>query len=782
MPDDKNRQEVPASQADDCACCSPQAAENGPPATEDAPALSDGPSGGVGTSTVTRHTEVVVGEGTSVLDVLVQGMCCADEARQVEAALGKLGGVRQAQAFVSAERATVTFDPSAVTPDQIREAVREAGFGVPESDENAPAGPDFGRVLGLGMLGVVAAVVVVATVGERLGLLDRALEWLPWWIPALAILLGGWPVFLGVVRSARQGKVTGHTLMTVGTVAAMAIGQWTTAALLVFFMRFADWVEELATSRSRQAVRQLVAIQPATARVLRDGREVAVPVAEVGAGEVVAVRPGERIPVDGEVVEGQAPVDQASITGESVPVDKAPGDPVFAATVAQAGYLKIRATKVGSDTTFARIIRLVEEAEAQKAPVQRFAERFAAYYLPAVLLIALGAYLVTGEVLNAVAALVVACACAIVMATPISVLASVGNGARRGILVKGGLTLEQLAKVDTVVMDKTGTLTLGKPQVTDVVALNSLSEAELLQAAAAVELRSEHPLGRAIIREAAGRGIEPLEPEAFTTLPGRGLVATVSGREWAVGNRQLLAERGIALGAEDEAVAAGLERAGKTAFFVADGSGTIEGVVGMADVVRPEARAALSELQRMGVRRLLLLTGDNERVAAAVAGELGLEYRAELLPDDKIEAVRQLQFEGAVVMMIGDGVNDAPALAQADVGVAMGAAGTDVAIEAADVALMRDDWSMVPEVIRLGRRASRTIRQNLGFTAVYNVVGITLAVVGILPPVWAAAAQSLPDIGVMLNSSRLLRAGGKAGLGSEPSERSADACQDDCCR
>lgn len=695
------------------------------------------------------------------LDVPVQGMCCADEAAQVEAALRAVPGVREVHALVSAERASVIFDPHAVTPERIHEAIGAAGFAVrrPSATETARERPrDLGQLLGWGVLAFVAVVVLVATVGERLGLLDRALEGLPWWVPALAILLGGWPVFGGVLRSARRGRVTGHTLMTVGTIAAASVGEWTTAALLVFFMRFADWVEDLATERSRLALKQLIALQPATARVLRGGRELEVPVGEVAVGEVVVVRPGERIPVDGEVQEGEAPVDQAPITGESVPVDKAPGDGVFAATVAQAGFLKVRATKIGADTTFARIVRLVEEAEAHKAPVQRFAERFTAYYLPAVLLMALGTYLLTGQALNAVAVLVVACACAIVMATPVTVLASVGYGARRGLLVKGGAALEQLAKVDTVVMDKTGTVTFGRPRLTDVVPLNGLAEADLLRVVATVESRSEHPLARAIVRAAAERGVAAGEPDAFTPLPGRGLVGVVGGREWAVGNRRLLAERGTPLAPEAETRARALEASGKTAFFVADG-GEVAGLVGVADTIRPDVADALAELKRLGVRRLLLLTGDNERVAAAIAGQLGVEYRAELLPEDKIAAVKALQAEGSVVLMVGDGVNDAPALTQADVGMAMGAAGTDVALEAADVALMRDDWAMVPEAIRLGRRAARTIRQNLGFTAVYNAVGIALAAVGILPPVWAAAAQSLPDMAVMLNSARLFRAG-----------------------
>jgi Cd2+/Zn2+-exporting ATPase/Cu+-exporting ATPase len=544
--------------------------------------------------------------------------------------------------------------------------------------------------------------------------------------------------------------------MTIGVLAAAAVGEWTTAALIVFFMRFADYLEDMTTERGREAIKQLVALQPASARVIRNGEEIELPVGQVALDDIVLIRPGERIPIDGEILEGQAPVNQAPITGESVPVEKGIGDSVFAATVAEAGFLKVRATKVGRDTAFGRIVRLVEEAESQKAPVQRFADRFSTYYLPGILGIAALTYLITGEVLNAVAVLVVACACAITIATPVVVLASVGNAARKGLLIKGGIALEQLAKIDTVVMDKTGTLTLGQPQLTNIVALNGIGDRELLRTAAAVESRSEHPLARAIVRSAKDQGLVPLEPEAFRPLPGRGLVGVVAGQEWAVGNRRLLTERGLTLDTTAEQQAQELEKAGKTAFFIAN-STDVAGIIGVADVVRPEARAALAELKGLGVKRLLLLTGDNERVAGAIAAELGLEYRAELLPEDKIAAVKQLQSEGAKVLMVGDGINDAPALAQADVGLAMGVAGTDVAIEAADVALMRDDWTMVPEALRIGRRSVGTIRQNLGFTAIYNVVGIGLAFLGILPPVWAAAAQSLPDVAIMLNSSRLMR-------------------------
>lgn len=539
--------------------------------------------------------------GYTTIDLLIAGMDCEDEVMHIEEAVGKLAGVQEVHALLAAERTTVVFDPNLVSVDQIKAAIGEAGCSVREDmagETSEASRRDVGQIIGWGALGMVAAVVLVAALGERLGLFNEALSRLPWWVPALAILAGGWRVLLGVLQAARRGEVTSHTLMTAGVLASVIIGQWTTAALIMFFMRFADWLEELTTQRSRNALKQLVALQPATARVLRDGREVEVPVANVAVGEVVMVRPGERIPVDGQVVDGQAPVDQAPITGESVPVDKGLGDAVFAATVAQAGFLKVQTTKAAGDTTFARIVRLVEEAEAQKAPVQRLADRFSTYYLPAVLVIGLATYLITGQVVNAVAVLVVACACAIVMATPVVVLASIGNAARQGILIKGGIALEQLARIDTVVMDKTGTVTLGQLRVTDVVPLNGWVADDLLRAMAAVESRSEHPIAKAIVHAARQRGITHPEPEAFTPLPGRGLVGTVGGRAWAVGNRRLLAERGLALTPEHEAQAQTLEAAGQTVFFAADGDG-VAGLVAVADIVRPETRAALEELRRL---------------------------------------------------------------------------------------------------------------------------------------------------------------------------------------
>jgi len=682
---------------------------------------------------------------------------CADEVKQIEGALQRLEGVLDVRAVVSSRTTFVSYDPGRVSPDRIREAIGDLGMTVSEGP--VPEGArrrSLGDRLGWLFVSVVAVITLVGIVGERLGAVDRVTDLIPSWLAVAAVLAGGYPIFRNVVRALRNRQVTSHALMTLGIVGALAIGQFAAAAVIVFFMRLADFVEGYTTERSRQAIKELVKLAPATARVEREGRELEVPADQVRRDEIVLVKPGERIPVDGAAVDGRATVNQAAITGESLPVEKEPGMTVFAATLCEGGALRIRTDRVGADTTFGQILRLVEQAEAAKAPVQRFADRFTAYYIPVVLLVAVATVVITGNVVAAVATVLVACSCAIAMATPITVLAAVGNAAKRGIVIKGGRYLEALAKVDTIVMDKTGTVTVGRPEVTDVVSFTAVDEKEALRLAASLERRSEHPLAAGIVRAAEARGLELSEPKDFEAHAGHGATGRVDGAAIACGTERFIQGRGAVLVSKDPSRVTSLMQSGRSIVFVAR-DGVPLGAIALADVPRPEVPAALQALRALGVRRLLLLTGDRREVAAAVATPLALEYQAEVLPKDKLRIIEELQREGHIVAMVGDGVNDAPALAQADVGIAMGAAGSDAAIEAAHVALMRDDWTVVPEAIRLGRRAFRTIRQNLWFTAAYNVVGMGLAASGWLPPIAAAAAQSLPDVAVMLNSSRLLR-------------------------
>ncbi|MFW6182981.1 MAG: heavy metal translocating P-type ATPase [Chloroflexota bacterium] len=699
-------------------------------------------------------------ERRETVELPITGMDCAQCASHVKQALETVPGVDSADVLLGAEKAVVRLDERRVERAALQQAVEKAGYGLGQSagqrdDDEETDGAELAALSSarplLTVLGLVFGVVlVVVVVGEWLGLLDAVTERIPWPLMLAAIMLAGYPIFRNVLRAARRGNIISHTLMTVGMLAAIAVGEWTAAAVVVFFMRLGDYVESFTSERARGALKDLTAMAPRTARVERPGGAVEVPVEEVQPGDVVVVRPGEKIAVDGVVIEGSATVDQATITGESMPVEAGAGSQVFAATIARLGSLRVRAERVGAETTFGRVIRMVEEAEANRADVQRVADKFSGYYLPVVLGVAVLTFLLSGNALATAAVLLVACSCSFALATPVAMMASIGAAARRGLLIKGGKYLEALAEADVLLIDKTGTLTLGQPQITDVFPLNGVGEDEMLALAASAERDSEHPLAEAVRRQAAARGLSLPDSEAFSATPGVGVTARVNGARVTVGSRRVL---GDAAPPEESAA---LEAEGKTLLYVVR-EGRPVGLMAAADTVRPETPEAVAALASLGIRRVELLTGDNERTAAALAQALGVAYQAELLPEDKIDIVRRYQAQGHRVVMVGDGVNDAPALAQADVGIAMGAAGTDVAIEAAHIALMRDDWMLVPQAIEVARRTLRVVRMNLWFTALYNVSGLTLAAFGLLPPTLAAAAQSLPDLGILANSSRLLR-------------------------
>ncbi len=600
------------------------------------------------------------------------------------------------------------------------------------------------------LVSVFAGVLFIVIAGEWLGLFDALNQLIPFPIGAAIVLVVGFPIYRNVVRATLHKQVISHTLMTIGVIAALAIGDWVTALIVAIFMRVGDYVENFTTESARRALKELSALAPQTARVEQMGLELELPISQVKIGDVVVVRPGEKIPVDGEVVSGYATIDQSTITGESMPVDVTDGSHVFAATIAKLGSLRIKTLRIGADTTFGRVIKMVEEAEANRADVQRFADKFSGYYLPIVGGIAVLTFLASRDPLATAAVLVVACSCSIALATPVAMLASIGSSAKHGLLIKGGRYLESLARADVLLVDKTGTLTLGQPGITDILPLDGYTEADLLGLAASVERYSEHPVAEAV-RDAAGkRDLQIQEIENFESLPGMGVRARVNGLLVEIGNRRLIPSANSWPGGQ------ALEDQGKTLLYVAR-DGRLAGILAAADTIRPEVPESIYELRKLGIRQIVLLTGDHERTASTLAGTLGVKYRANLLPENKIEVVREYQAKGHTVVMIGDGVNDAPALAQADVGIAMGAAGTDIAIEAAHIALMRDDWRLVPQIFHTAQRTMKIVRMNLGFTAVYNIVGLSLAAFGILPPVFAAAAQSIPDLGIMANSARLLK-------------------------
>jgi Cd2+/Zn2+-exporting ATPase/Cu+-exporting ATPase len=698
------------------------------------------------------------------MEVPVQGMDCAECTLHVQKAIAALPGVRAVEVFLTSEKAIVQLDPQLVDLDDIRKAVEGAGYAVPESQgASAQQTESFTRPI-LRLLGVVfGAVLFIAVVGEWLGLFEAVTQWVPWPAWLAIIFIGGYPVFRNVIRAALHRQVIAHTLMTVGLIAALAVGEWATAAVVVFMMRMGDYVEHFTAERARRAVKNLTTLAPQMARLEQDGVEIEVPVGQVRVGDCVVVRPGERIPVDGEVIAGFATVDQATITGESMPVEAGPGARVFAATLVRQGSLRLRAMQVGADTTFGRVIKLVEEAEAHRAEVQRIADKFSAYYLPVVAGVALLTLLLRRDPLATAAVLVVACSCSFALATPIAMLASIGASAQRGVMIKGGKYLELLSRADVLLIDKTGTLTLGEPRIVDFRFFDGqatrYSQKDILRLAGTAERYSEHPLAEALRRAALEAGVSLDEPHEFESLPGSGVRAMVLGHAVAVGNRRMF-EPALAQDADHRRLIDELEAQGKTLLLAAV-DGELVCLFAAADTLRPEVPGALRMAQELGLRQIELLTGDNPLAAAAqveaLGGGLRLKVRANLLPEDKIQVVKDYQRQGRTVVMVGDGVNDAPALAQADVGIAMGAAGSDVAIEAAHIALMREDWRLVPESIRIARRTMGVVRLNIAFTTLYNVLGISLAALGFLPPILAAAAQSLPDLGILANSSRLLR-------------------------
>ena len=694
------------------------------------------------------------------IEVPILGMDCADCTRHVQHAIAALPGVEAVDVFLASEKAIVRLDPSLVGLPAIRSAVAGAGYSVAETfeEEQASRLRDFSRPI-FTLLGIVFGVVLfVIVVGEWLGLFETVTQRVPLPVGAVIVLLAGYPVFKNVIRAALRRQVIAHTLMTMGVLAALAVGQWATAVVVVFFMRVGDYAESFTTERARRAVRDLAALAPQTARLERAGEEVSVPLSEVQPGDIVLVRPGEKVPVDGVVVAGHATLDQSSITGESLPVEAGPGTQVYAASFASLGALKVRAEHIGVDSTFGRVVRLVEQAEASRADVQRIADRFSAYYLPVVAGVAALTFILRRDPLATAAVLVVACSCSFALATPIAMLASVGAGAKRGLMIKGGKYLESLARADVLLIDKTGTLTLGKPKIVDFKLLNADGldqstirslQSRILVFAASAERYSEHPLAQAVRELAHQGGLSLYEPQEFEAMPGRGVRARINGS---------LVEVGAQHKEHGRATVTDLQRPqdGNTLIHVAI-DGEPAGVLVAADTIRSEVPGALQELRQLGFRRIELLTGDNPAAAATLADSLGIPYRAGLLPEDKIQIVREFQKAGSTVVMIGDGVNDAPALAQADVGIAMGVAGSQIAIEAAHIALMRQDWSLVPQVITIARRTLGVVKMNIVFTAIYNLLGLSLAALGFLPPIFAAAAQSLPDLGILANSSRLLK-------------------------
>ncbi|HEY8485534.1 MAG TPA: heavy metal translocating P-type ATPase [Longimicrobiales bacterium] len=757
-----------------------------------------------GSAAVASGTVAAAEPGLAVLSFGVEGMDCSSCAATVEKALRGVDGVRDVQVDVMGGRVTVSYAAGSATWPDLAGAVVRAGYRVrdeappasPEAAPRAASGPSSAPAVATSpptaLAGVPArmreawarhgrlALVVASGVCWTLSLLAAHLFKAESAAGALAIgsiVFGGRYIVPKGLRAARTGALDMNFLMTLAAAGALGIGEWGEAAAAMFLFAVAQHLEAASMDRARRAIRALMDLSPAEATVIRDGVEVRIPAAEVRVGETVVVRPGEKIPVDGRVLAGVSEVDQSPITGESIPVPKEPGAEVFAGTLNGDGALEVLAEKPAEDTTLARIIHAVEEAQATRAPSQAFVDRFARVYTPAVVaiaaLLAVVPPLVAGAAwgewfYRALVLLVVACPCALVISTPVTIVSALAGAARDGILIKGGLHLENAGRARVVALDKTGTLTEGRPAVVDVTAFDGTGSTELLALAAAAEARSTHPIAHAILRRAEEEGCAVPSATDAVAIPGKGHRARVGDVEVLVGSERLFEELGVDLAPHRALLDAHAAR-GRTAVIVATravddaGPPRLRGVIAVADRIRPTAASALRALHAAGIERVVMLTGDYEGAARAIADELGGpgvgvdEIRAGLLPEEKVAAVRELRERHARVLFVGDGINDAPALAAADVGVAMGSAGTDVALDTADIALMDDDLSRLPVAIQRARKAERIVRVNIAFALGTKAVFVVLAAAG-AATLWMAV---LADMGASLlvvgNGLRALR-------------------------
>jgi len=718
--------------------------------------------------------------------IKVSGMTCVACANSIEKALQKKAGIKEATVNFAAEKVIVLYDRTKTNRREMVTVIEDLGYGVPaEASAEGQAGLDQEAREQAALLArkrIVIFAMSVTAIIEIIMLLEFRYHFhLPYhnWIMLVAatpiVFWAGLPTHRGAWRSISHGNTNMDVLISLGTLAAYSWGivafflPYTVSfmgisGMIMSFHLLGRYLEAIARSKTSSAIRKLLELGAKTARIIVDGIEKEISVDQVQAGDVIVVRPGEKIPVDGEIIQGYTTIDESMVTGESLPAEKTVGDQVVGATINKNGFIQFKATKVGKDTFLAQIIRMVEDAQGSKAPIQELADKVTSYFVPVVILVSLSTltgWLLLGgvealdrAVFAAIAVLVIACPCALGLATPTAIMVGAGIGAERGILIKDATSLQTLLDVDTIIFDKTGTITKGEPSVTEIISTGELTEDELLRLAAGGEKGSEHPLGQAIVRAASERALTLDGATDFQAIPGKGIRAIIAGKDVLLGNRKLMSEMEIQTDSMENTVA-GLEDQGKTAMMIAVDR-QLAGIIAVADIVKEDSRRAIAALTKAGLTTAML-TGDNERTAKTIAQQVGIDrILAQVLPDQKEAEVRRLQDEGRVVAMVGDGINDAPALAQANVGIAIGS-GTDIAIEASDITLIRGDLTSVVTAIRLSRNTFKIIRQNLFWAFAYNVLAIPIATSGRLSPAIAALAMAMSSVSVLLNSLRLRR-------------------------
>jgi Cd2+/Zn2+-exporting ATPase len=688
----------------------------------------------------------------------IEGMDCEDEVSMIEKKMRSLRGLESFHVDLMSQTLRVRYDPGLLSVQEIIKSVAETGMKA-RLERKKVKGKAWWRDLRILSLFTCGIFTAIAFFLEKVGIVLPSTI-----LYAIAVAVGGYyPARMGLA-ALRTLTLNIRTLMVSGAIGAIALGLWEEAAILVFIYSLGDVLEAYAVDRARGALRALVELMPKEAVVRRNGEEITLPVEEVQLGETIIIRPGEKISLDGRVLSGSSAVDEAPITGEPVPVVKEKGAEVFAGTVNQRGVLEVEVTKISKDTTLARIIHSVEEAQAKKSSFQRFGEAFGKIYTPAMFALALGVMAIPVLFLGGtwsqwfyrgLVVLVVSCSCGIALSIPVAVVAAIGNAARNGILFKGGVHLEGAATIEAVAFDKTGTLTIGRPQVTDVVPVGNHDRNKVLGLAASLESRSEHPLGEAIVRKAREEKIPFTPADAFEALVGLGAKSKVNGKEFFIGGVRLFLERNLPV--ESIALTSSLERQGKTTILLGNNREII-GVIAIADRLRSETKEAVQRLKQIGIKQVVMLTGDNEGTAKAIAKEAGVDqYFARLLPDDKVEKVKALRSGNGRIAMVGDGINDAPAMAVSDIGIAMGAAGTDIALETADIALMSDDLSKLPVAFKLSRRTVRNIRQNIIISLAVIAFLVPAALAGWIGMIPGLLINEAGGLAVIINGLRLLK-------------------------